>query len=470
MRSFVFFLFIVLKFLSTIICPLLLRYSLDSIPRRCPGEIEVQLYQPFNLKPDATVSSSLESISLISTEQAPPIPDINNFKRLIRVNKQIPTWWFLSMGLNELASNLRISFPSLQEKLSSNAFMKGTQVESTINIAVYTLENYHLKSKERIWVLAVLTHLQEYLPKGDLKPIETDMHQGPIRNAALQLHLTKGLNLIGASQQLWKLEKGPKIWEIDLSLSEALSKFKIIKWITYQFKADETSKSSKFMVETHDLLLQESCPLQEGTLRNLLSMCSQHLEEQDTSPWNKELAYMILNKYGKIYPTVRDFVRFKKSQNDCFKKAYESKELPNIIHCFLKRTDLGPFKNPLEVFLMEKSMNMDSIKHLIESIFRTKHQYQRWETKESEQLANQEDSVIGLLQHISTLIDGAKSYLEGLVDYRSDSHIYTFKMPELIPIGQPCVICQQDMHKEDDLVKLHSEVDHKVHTDCWHVS
>ncbi|EGG07701.1 uncharacterized protein MELLADRAFT_62499 [Melampsora larici-populina 98AG31] len=202
-------------------------------------------------------------------------------------------------------------------------------------------------------------------------------------------------------------------------------------------------------------------------MRTLLSGCSRHLEEQATRPWDKELAYMILHKYEKIYPAGRDFVRFMKSQNGCFKKAYESKELPHIIHHFLKRTYLGPFQNPLEVFLKEKSMNMYSIKHLIKSIIGIKHQYHRWETIGSEQLANQEDSVIRLLQHISTLIDGAKSYLEGLVDHSSDSQMWTFKMPELSPTGQPCVICQQDMHQEDDLVNLHSEVDHKIHMDCW---
>ncbi|EGG07697.1 uncharacterized protein MELLADRAFT_62503 [Melampsora larici-populina 98AG31] len=314
------------------------------------------------------------------------------------------------MNLDELASTLRLSFPSLQEKLSSNAFLKGKQVEKTINIAVDILENYHLQSKERIWVLAVLTHLQEYLPKGDLKPIETDMNKGPIRNAALQLHLTKGLNLVGASQELWNSKEGPKLLDIDLSLSEALSKFKIIKWITTQFKTDEASKSSNFMVETHDILLQERCPMQEEILQPLLSRCSQHLEEQDTTPWDKELAYIILHKYGKIYPAVRDFVRFKKSQNECFKKTYDYKELPNLIYQASK--DLGPFEIPMKIFLKEKSINMDSIKHVIESIFRTKHQYQRWETAESEQLANQEDSVIRLLQYITTQIDGAKSYLE----------------------------------------------------------
>ncbi|EGG07700.1 uncharacterized protein MELLADRAFT_105737 [Melampsora larici-populina 98AG31] len=467
MKLFVFCPFILLKFSSTIICPYTPQYRLDSVPRRYPKEFEVQLYQPFHIKPDATLSSNLESISLISTENSPPVPDINRFKRLLNVKKKIPTWWFLDMDLDELASNLRISFPFLQEKIRSDAFMKGKQVEKTINYAVDILENYRLQSKERIWVLAVLTHLQEYLPKGDLRPIVTDMSKGPISNAGLQLHLTKGLNLIGASQELWNSKKGPTLLEIDLSLSEALSKWKIIKWLTCQFRADEASKSSKFMVETHDLLLQESCPMEEETLRKLLLRCSQNLEEQDTSPWDKELAYIILHKYEQIYPVVRDFVRFQKSQNDYFKKTYEYKELPNLI--LQARQDLGPFKNLMKLFLKEKSMNMDSIKLLIDSILRTKQKYQRWEDTESKQMANQEDSVIRLLQHISTHIDGAKSYLEDLVDHRSDSQMYTFNTLELSPTGQPCVICQQDMHKEEALVKLHSEVDHQLHMDCWQV-
>ncbi|KAH9816149.1 hypothetical protein DFH28DRAFT_966196 [Melampsora americana] len=466
MKFFIYLLLLILNLSYSTICPYLQEFKLDKTPKRFQGKSEIKFYQPLNLNHDLIYSSNLESQNIISSKDSHSFPNIKDFRILLHVNRKVPTWRYLSMDLDKLTSSLKIKFPSFQQRFSSKVFMKGEQFEKSIDLAVEILENYQLESKERIWVLAVLKHLQDYLPHGELKPMNTDMKLGPIRHAALQLHLTRGLDLLGVSQKLWKSDKSPKLLQIDLALSEALSRLKIIDWITSQFKMNEVTKLSPFMVKTYDILLQESCPIEEGKLKTLLSKCTKNLQSQDIIRQEKELSYIILQKYEVIYPTVKDFLKLEKSKNKILKKSCEYQELPKLINHFLKHKDLGPFRDPIKFFLEERNMNMNSIQLVIKSIINTKQSYQRWDSFKSKNLAIQEDLVIRLLHHISSHINGAESYLEGLVNHSIDSHIFTVKMPEFNSIGQRCVVCQQDMYEEDNLVKLHLEVDHKIHMDC----
>ncbi|EGG06364.1 uncharacterized protein MELLADRAFT_106633 [Melampsora larici-populina 98AG31] len=322
-------------------------------------------------------------------------------------------------------------------------------IMSFINL-IGILEDYNLHPRERIWALAVLKHLQGYLPNGDLIPICIDMSEGPICHAALQLYLTKGLNLLSAT------------------IAEAVIRLKFIDWLMFQFNNYEATKSSKFMVEIYDDFLQEGCPMQAGTFQSFLLRCAAHVGHKHVVDVEKGLAYMILHDYAEIYPTVREFMVVQKSQDASFKERCEFEDLFQDIRLVLKQATIGPFDKLITPFLKSENMNICNIKKAIDTMIHAKKDHQRWDISQSEETATAEAVLLQLLSRISVYIDGAESYLNGKVERNSHSCMLTVKMPESKGTSQQCVICMKPIYHKNNVVKLRHGINSKVHKKCLH--
>lgn len=170
------------------------QYRLDEAARQYQKERDFKVYQPLNLYLDSSSSPNPDSGKFKSHKTPSSLPGIKEFKKILHMSQQIPSWVSMFSQLNELLSNMWFESPFIlsKKRLSPSVFMKDKQFETTINTVVTILEHHSLEPKERLWLLTVLKHLQDYLPNGELIPIIVDMNEGPISHTALQLHLTKG--------------------------------------------------------------------------------------------------------------------------------------------------------------------------------------------------------------------------------------------------------------------------------------
>ncbi|KAH9808769.1 hypothetical protein DFH28DRAFT_611091 [Melampsora americana] len=73
-----------------------------------------------------------------------------------------------------------------------------------ISITLQALQNEFLSIHERMWSLTLLDALQSYLPCEKLIGIRTNVAEGPVFRGALELHLTRGLDidLLSISQEI----------------------------------------------------------------------------------------------------------------------------------------------------------------------------------------------------------------------------------------------------------------------------
>ncbi|EGG00067.1 uncharacterized protein MELLADRAFT_112207 [Melampsora larici-populina 98AG31] len=195
------------------------------------------------------------------------------------------------MSLQDLASPFNRLFPWVPSTttFSPKVFSKGQQFEISIQKAIEILENHKFLDRDSIWALAVLRHLQGYLPSGDLEPLNKNMKQGPI-----------SADLLGVSATLWEDEKVPQLSKISSAIAEASLRLKFIIWIMSQFNRNESTKSSRFLVEIYDMFLQESCPMQPENFKGFLLLCSSHIRGMDVSDQlglEEGLAYEALHIY-----------------------------------------------------------------------------------------------------------------------------------------------------------------------------
>ncbi|KAH9810283.1 hypothetical protein DFH28DRAFT_903154 [Melampsora americana] len=462
MKFLIFFFSIILNFSHSVYCPYMV---VDDSAR------PIQVYQPINLHSDSPSSSDPQSGITRSINKFYSRPNTKKFKKLLHIQTENKRHLCPHLDLRYLFSYLKRPFPIIfpfmfcKHRRPPSAFARQYELCKFKAEAVHELEHGHLDTKQKVWVLAVLNHLQNYLPKVQLEPIKTDMTKEPIRYSALLLHLTRGLDLTRATQELWKSPGN-----IDPSLAEALSKAEIIRWITEEFDHEQSTKESNFMVETYNTLLQESSPLKDEQLNTILSRCTEYLKSHDANNLEKKFAYAVLVKYSSIYSKIRDFVNVEKSQDELFRNQYEYEGLVEEVTYLMQNWFFDKFKPTLDPLSGETIIDMKCIKHIIQSIIRARETERRLGTATSEEHKIQEDLVICLLRRCFNHIEGAQAYLEDVVQWNSNTQMFSLKMPTLTPTGNICVVCQGHIHGEEISLILHNIMPHRAHKDCVYVS
>ncbi|EGG01790.1 uncharacterized protein MELLADRAFT_91859 [Melampsora larici-populina 98AG31] len=385
----------------------------------------INFYQPFNVYPKS--STSLNPTTQNAKPQTPELAHNKEFDKLLSMKKKIPS--HLHMGLEKLASKLKITSTStgLEETFHPSVFLEGQELEQSVRHAVYILEMYDLTMRDRIWVLAVLQHLQGYLPKGHMKAMKTDMTEGPISYAALQCKFLTfdgdpklGLNLIGASQAVWEHPWHMSKY-IDLSLEEAFFRLTTLVKIKQELDSHPNTEPSRFTKETYDAFLQESTPIPVKNWKIILIKCSKNLAAISVQNWEREISYSVMHWYKRADSSTKKVVEDLKSQDDSFKWIFEREELLKELDYVFKREkiSLGPFGKAITPLLSPQNLNINTFKSAAESIKVAKHENEFHETLSPELWAQKEDYIIGWLQKLCPYIDGAKSYLKEQVEWNA---------------------------------------------------
>lgn len=158
-------------------------YELDTQSRGYKPTKGINGFKPFSLRPN---SEDIESMT--------PLSQIEEFNSIRSLVKRHQIWCFRHMELERLFSLRELTFPwrPCNARFKPWVFNKGENFDTVIKQAITILEQFNLSPKHMIPVLAVLRHLRGYLPKRGLD-IMDDMKKGPIGYAALQLHLTRGI-------------------------------------------------------------------------------------------------------------------------------------------------------------------------------------------------------------------------------------------------------------------------------------
>lgn len=207
------------------------------------------------------------------------------------------------------------------------------------------------------------------------------------------------------------------------ALAEALSQMKIIDWVKDKFIDDQGTQSSSFIIETYDVLLQESCPIEVGKMETMLLKCTEHLGGQGLLKLERELAYMIIQEYMHIYLKAKEIIEHKKSKDKSFKWIFECEELIMEVNQTVEQGTLGPFAQVIKPFLNPQNLSMPTLKDTIRYLTHLKQENVRWEDEpyDQEHQALREHLVIQLLNKLSPYIEGAKTYLESQLELNGES-------------------------------------------------
>ncbi|KAH9817830.1 hypothetical protein DFH28DRAFT_960837 [Melampsora americana] len=260
----------------------------------------------------------------VSTKKA----SIKEFKNLLALAKVMEiSFFYLSGILKSLKSQIKKPLFSSKEHFPSHVFEEGGIFGKAISASVHRLEKDDMPVKNKIWLIAMLKHLQEYLPQGELLPLPTDVDYRTSRPAELYLHLTRDLDLIRVGQSLWTLDVvKPELVDMDPSLAEVITRMEMIKWVGPRRKRLGHTQLSQFMLETYNDLVKESCPMPGTQLEELVQRCLQIAIMPNTSEQDKDLAYTVLFEYSKFSHRAKRIVEVKKAQDLAFKELFEDED------------------------------------------------------------------------------------------------------------------------------------------------
>ncbi|EGG10046.1 uncharacterized protein MELLADRAFT_60465 [Melampsora larici-populina 98AG31] len=400
--------------------------SLSSLEKRPLIRPDIEVYGPVNLHLNSPASLNKNFPDLNSDVQ-PGLSSssIEEFNLILAMSDEISKRSKRTV-LEPLAKRLKLlalkieKSEGLPEQFNTSVFGTGGEFRYACERAVRTLQNLSLKPRETIWVLAVLKHLQGFLPQGELEPIRTDMARGPICRAALGLHLTKDLDLLSMSKILWFSPADPELVDVDSSLAQAYFALKTID--SMKSYVDRPHESSFFTtcVEIYNYLLNTKIPVEEDGV-DFLAKKFIALSTMEV----RGIAYSHLYHMKMIFPRVKEIIEEEKFKDLSFKNAYENEELLINIRRFAVADRRAPINDLIYPFLNLKFATVQNIKDVVQAMLEGKHKKDipvsirdhEGTSVLSHRDSEEEDFIIRLLGGIASHIPGAEQYLESQVEW-----------------------------------------------------
>ncbi|EGG03402.1 uncharacterized protein MELLADRAFT_65520 [Melampsora larici-populina 98AG31] len=303
----------------------------------------------------------------------------------------------------------------------------------TISELLRYLQRDDLKDNLRFVCLSVLRIFLEYLPMSFLKSMRTDINQGPLCRAALELSLTKGF-------------KGMK------PIFKAAKTHVFREDYPDQLEANEF-QSSNSIIKLHDELIQESFSLERNAI-DMTKVCiefmKEPLETQNHKEWQNH--YMILTHLVKFSTASRRYLKEKSTGNpllqELFQRILRWKDIRPVIDSFLLMNDADPYIASLLLpFGKYKPVTLDHYEYIIKVLefqvqakeeAQLKSQVQKEthphdelkedplrhylpETKEIEKFEDHKSFVINIFYDASAEIPGAKALLDRKLELKGNS-------------------------------------------------
>ncbi|KAH9811536.1 hypothetical protein DFH28DRAFT_981237 [Melampsora americana] len=406
--------------------------ALSSVERRPIIRTDIEVYEPINLhlNSPASLNENLPELNL-DPQLCQPSSSIDEFRSILDMSntfsKTSTDVKALDQRLRSLAFKIEKSNGEFPEQFNASVFMRRREFQFARERAVRILQNLSLEPRETVWVLAVLKHLQGYLPQGDLEPIRTDMARGPICRAALGLHLTKDLNLLNASKILWSSPAAPELVNVDQSLAEAYFALRTIDSMRSYVETPNESEFFTNCAEVYNYLLNTKIPIEEKGVDFLTKkfIALSTIE-------NRGIAFSHLYHMQLVFPRVKHIIDVEKSKDTSFKEAYENEELVINIRRFVVAHSRTPISNLIYPFLNFKVATVQNVKDVVDAMLEGKREEERASSGDhrrlsvlSQWVSKEEGFLIRLLNHIGSHIPGAKQYLDSQVEWsgKLQSHL-----------------------------------------------
>ncbi|KAH9817829.1 hypothetical protein DFH28DRAFT_889095 [Melampsora americana] len=397
--------------------------------------------------------------------------NIEEFKTLSSLKNMMPDsliLCYLLGRLKGLASQIKKYLPWSAGKFPSHVFETDGEFDKAISLATKALEIEELTTRDKVWLLAVFTNLQGYLPQGGINPLNTDVIQRTSSRATILLHLTKDLDLISATQALWASHTEPPLVDFDRSLAEAYSRITILDRIKSRLGTIDHSNLSEFVLRTYDVLIQEICPMPGRELEKLLQNCLKILLKPDGAMVDQDIAYRVLHEYSKVSHRAKEIaMEGIKEESLSFMKRFEVDMLiRNLIN--LRRDYMGThFATLISPFIKLQEATMQNFEHIVEVLVDDS-----FRSPQSKEIPMTEHQMIQLLYQVADHIDGARPYLCRQVEWRMESQRYAVKRPqdtEDTSGRDICTICLSGIEGNGDIVDLEHGSSHRFHKKCLRV-
>ncbi|KAH9811123.1 hypothetical protein DFH28DRAFT_932289 [Melampsora americana] len=245
---------------------------------------------------------------------------------------------------------------------------------------IQKLQAENLNESIRIGYLAFLWLFLENSPLWTLKVMNTDIKEGALCRATLELSLTKStFNMAGACKYFDLISEAKKVSkvlniysEINPPWLEGLRRGDVLEYIRrYRMEAPHIQPSAS-LVAVHDALLQASCPMEDNIAAEMTSNCIKFLNEGDVFRDREEWKchYVILAHLIKFIPSSKQKMRQESKENVVFQAIFERMMRWQVvrleIESFLSSHEPDPhIRDILLPFLSLKPVTLEHYEYII---------------------------------------------------------------------------------------------------------
>ncbi|EGG06048.1 uncharacterized protein MELLADRAFT_107121 [Melampsora larici-populina 98AG31] len=313
-------------------------------------------------------------------------------------------------------------------------FCENSLYQQTIEFALEVLEQDNLRLKERIWALGILRTLQAHLPKGELKPVRTNVQEGLVCRGALELWLTR-------------------------VLAQALRRAELFVKLQGYLNVTKRSEMTREFINIYDTLLQESCLIPERKLSDLIKECAIHMMKKDSPQGEVICIFHIINHLEKHNKSVKLKSWRAKFIYEGFKKSFEYQEkLGPLIRGFLEG-GIGDFymENLVLPLIRWDKVTMKHYEYVLESFKGYEHDLAHMDHQTLQKYPSMEDyqeskiAVMEILEKALDYIKDDKNHMNGGIPVAGVD-----KQKE--EDKTPCAICWNDFVNGQKVDWIYAEV------------
>ncbi|KAH9811127.1 hypothetical protein DFH28DRAFT_1110593 [Melampsora americana] len=460
-------------------------------------------------------SGSLYKTKLIQNERIDiskaRLPDITTF-RMVAHNYCMQIGPARSMFLRHLLLGLS----EIQSGRTNGVPLKTLEKQTVIRLLRY-LQTDDLEENLRFLYLSVLRMFLDYLPISYLNVLRTDINQGPLSRAALELSLTKDFKDIAP---LTKAAKTDVHRETYPGWLEALHRVELLDYIRQDQMEASDLQPSDSIIKLHNGLMKEKFSLEKDAL-GMTKVCIEFLNEPKEIQNQKEWEYqsIILSHLVKFSPESRTYLKEKSSKSplleEIFQRIMRWKEIRPVIDYFFATNEVDPYIASLLLpFGKYKPVTLAHYEYLMkviesqvqaeeeayeaaqkeahakvekeahgeehEEALNKVHPHDEAQedplrhylpkSKEREKYKTQMNFTIKIFYDASVEIPDAKALLDSKLQWKDNKyHLKIKPIPtmELESPGKPgCVICLSDYKPGERVIQLKWCDKHIYHEDC----
>ncbi|KAH9812086.1 hypothetical protein DFH28DRAFT_415396 [Melampsora americana] len=352
----------------------------------------------------------------------------------------------------------------------ASLFCENSLYQQTMEFAIEVLEQGSLKLNERIWALGILRTLQAHLPKGKLRPLRTNVQEGFVCRGALELWLTKEMNLSIEAKQSWSTVAYDGAH--NPLLAQALQRAELFVELQEYLGSTTKSDITREFISIYDALLKESCLIPENKLSKLIERCENHMVQENSPEGEVICTFHIINHLEKHNESVKPKSQSAKVIYKEFKKYFEHQEkLEPLIRKFLKEGAGDPYMENLVLPFIRvkwKKLTVKYYEYVLKSLKGFEYDLAHMDHETRQKYPSMDDyqkskiAVMEILEKASYGIEGARNVLNIDIPVAGSTEVEKQNEEEL----KSCIICWKDFFNGQKVVYAGCHHEHQFHHHC----